>query len=190
MRASEQDLVREACHGDRQAAAELVEGLYAPIYAFLRRLSLNDADAADLTQKTFSRLWSALPRFAGRSSVSSWIHAIAYHVYQDYVRASARLESRPESWWRECPDAGARPDEQARTADLNAVLFAAVDQLVPELRTPVHLHYYQGLTLDETALILAVSAGTVKNRLRLALQHLKARLADEPDLTVQTPSRL
>jgi RNA polymerase sigma-70 factor, ECF subfamily len=190
MRASDQELIQAACDGDRQAAAELVEDLYRPVYAFLRRLSRNDADAADLTQKTFSRLWPALPRFAGRSSLSSWTHGIAYHVYQDHIRANTRLESRSDAWWEECQDPRLRPDEQVRETDLNAVLFAAVDRLTPDLRIAVHLHYFQGLTLDQTAEILSVSSGTVKNRLRQAVQLLKTRLTDEPDLAVQTPGRL
>jgi len=80
---------------------------YERIYAFLRRLAGNEADAADLTQRTFGRLWQALPTFARRSSVSSWIHGIAYHVYVDWRRAEHRSEARPEAWWAACraPDA-------------------------------------------------------------------------------------
>jgi RNA polymerase sigma-70 factor (ECF subfamily) len=180
MLANKFQLVEAALGGELQAMTELVEEHYAPIYAFLRRLSRNEADAADLTQKTFSRLWPALARFAGRSSVSSWIHGIAYHVYQDYLRSNSHTESRTEAWWKGCPDTGTAPDAQAVAADLNAALFAAVDQLEPDLRSPVHLHYYQGLTLDETAQVLEVSPRTVKYRLRAALDQLQARITDEP----------
>ena len=65
--------------GDSRAAVDLIDLFYERIYAFLRRLSSHDSDAADLTQRTFGRVWQALPSFAGRSSVSSWIHGIAYH---------------------------------------------------------------------------------------------------------------
>ncbi len=180
MPVNEVQLVQEAAGGDLRAMTELVEGHYAPVYAFLRRLSHNEADAADLTQKTFARLWPALPRFAGRSSIRSWIHGIAYHVFQDHLRSNRHTEARSDAWWQACPDAGAAPDRQAVVSDLSAVLYAAVDQLEPELRNSIHLHYYQELTVDETAQAMDVSARTVKYRLRAALDQLQARITDEP----------
>src|SRR5574340_1239327 len=92
-------LVESARRGDRAAAAALIELFYERIYAFLRRLAANDADAADLTQRTFSRVWQALPGFAGRSSVGSWIHSIAYHAYVDWCRAARHTEPRADEWW-------------------------------------------------------------------------------------------
>ena len=83
-------LVDSARCGDNAAAVQFIELFYERIYAFLRRLAGNDADAANLTQRTFSRAWQALPTFAGRSSVASWIHSIAYHVYVDWRRADRR----------------------------------------------------------------------------------------------------
>ena len=94
-------LVESARRGDTAAANQLIEMFYERIYAFLRRLAGNDADAADLTQRTFSRVWHSLPTFAGRSSFSSWIHGIAHHVYVDWRRANHRIEPRSEAWWAE-----------------------------------------------------------------------------------------
>ncbi len=113
-------LVEAARGGDRAAAVQLIELLYARVYAFLRRLTANDADAADLTQRTFGRAWQALATFAGRSSVASWIHGIAYHVYLDWRRADHRIESRPNEWWSACPSAEASPSEIVTRADLAA----------------------------------------------------------------------
>jgi RNA polymerase sigma-70 factor (ECF subfamily) len=175
-----QKLVEAARDGQRAAAVELIELFYGRIYAFLRRLTASEADAADLTQRTFSRVWQALPGFAGRSSVSSWIHSIAYHAYVDWLRADRHLEERSPEWWAECPTPAAGPDELAARNDLAAAVYAAVDQLEPDLRQTVHLHYYQGLTLEETADIMGVAASTVKYRLRSALNELQKQLAAEP----------
>src|ERR1043165_7461118 len=92
-------LVRAFRGGNRAAAVQLIELFYARIDNFLRRLTANEADAADLTQQTFSRVWQRLDSFAERSSVSSWIHGIAYHVYVDWRRANERTEARPSQWW-------------------------------------------------------------------------------------------
>src|SRR5579862_4815457 len=96
------EVVERISKGEQVATVDLIDLFYERIYAFLRRLCANDADAADLTQRTFSRVWQALPTFAGRSSVGSWIHSIAYHTYIDWRRSLHPGESRPDKWWAEC----------------------------------------------------------------------------------------
>jgi RNA polymerase sigma-70 factor, ECF subfamily len=170
-------LVERARCGDRAAATRLIELFYERIFAFLRRLSANDADAADLSQRTFGRVWQALPSFAGRSSVASWMHSIAYHVYVDWRRANGHTEPRSNEWWATQPAPEALPDEVVAHADLAATVYGSVDKLEPDLRHTVHLHYYQDLTLDETADALGIATSTVKYRLRQALAELQRRLA-------------
>src|SRR5256885_1620523 len=161
MAGEDKQVLERARAGDTRAANELIELYYARIYAFLRRLSGNDSDGADLTQRAFSRVWQALPTFAGRSSVSSWMHGIAYHVYVDWRRSDHRGEARSDDWWALRPDAGARPDELATQTDLSSVVYASVDRLEPDLRDTIHLHFYQGLTIGETAEALGVATSTV-----------------------------
>src|SRR5882672_4814520 len=168
--------------GDKAAADELIEPYYERIYAFLRRLAANEADAADLTQRTFGRVWQALPTFAGRSSVSSWIHGIAYHVYVDWRRSNHHTEPRSEEWWAACATTEAGPDELAARGDMQAAVYSSVDALERELRDTVHLHYYQELTLQETADALGVATSTVKYRLRQALAELQKKVAVDPPL--------
>jgi len=168
--------VEQLRNGDPAATLELIQTFYTRIYAFLRRLTTTDADAADLTQRTFERAWKALPGFAGRSSLSSWMHGIAYHSYVDWLRGNHRTESRSEAWWTDQVCGTPGPDELAAHHDLAATLFASVERLAPDLRDTVHLHYYQELTLQETADAMNVAASTVKYRLRQALGELEKQL--------------
>jgi len=179
MDSTENEQVRAAASGDREAAEALVERHYARLYAFLRRHAGNEADAADLTQRTFARIWQALPRFAGRSSVSSWMHAIAWHTYVDWLRHDHRAENRPDAWWAGCLADGDSPAEDLAHADLAAVVYATVDRMESDLRLTVHLHYYQGLSLAETADALNIATATVKHRLRRALDHLQRTLRED-----------
>jgi RNA polymerase sigma-70 factor (ECF subfamily) len=184
-------LVKMARCGDRATAVELIELFYERIYAFLRRLAANDADAADLTQRTFSRVWQALPTFAGRSSVSSWMHSIAYHVYVDWRRAGRHAEPRSDEWWAARPAPEATPAEIVAQTDIAAAVYGSVDELAPDLRDTVQLHYYQELTLQETADAMDVATSTVKYRLRQALAELQRKLASEPNsLTSTATSRI
>ena len=176
-----QQLVENARGGDQVAAARLIELFYERIYAFLRRHTAHDEDAADLTQCTFSRVWQALPSFAGRSSVASWMHGIAYHVYVDWRRADRHSEPRPNEWWQACASTDAPPDELAARTDMSATLFASVDALEAGLRDVVHLHYYQSLTLEETAEAMGIATSTVKYRLRQALSELQRKMNQVPN---------
>jgi RNA polymerase sigma-70 factor (ECF subfamily) len=184
-------LVERARCGDRATAVELIELFYERIYAFLRRLTANDEDAADLTQRTFGRVWQALPTFAGRSSVSSWMHSIAYHVYVDWRRADRHTEPRSNEWWTARPAPEASPAEIVAQTDMAAAVYGSVDELEADLRHTVQLHYYQGLTLQETADAMGVATSTVKYRLRQALAELQRKLLSEPDaLTSTATSRI
>ena len=173
-----EQLVLAARAGDRAAAGELISRYYARIYALLRRLAGDDSDAADLTQRAFARIWQALPAFAGRATVASWMHSIAYRTYVDWLRSNHRAEPRSDEWWEACPAPDPSPADRAAASDLAATLFRAVDALEPAARSTVHLHYYQGLSLEETADALGIAVSTVKYRLRQALEALGARIRD------------
>jgi len=161
----------------KATAVELIELFYERIYGFLRRLTSNDADAADLTQKTFSRVWQNLSSFEGRSSPGAWIHRIAYNVYVDWRRSFRPTETRSDEWWTGYPGAEPQPDELAAKQDLQATVFQAVDSLEPELRDTIHLHYYQELTLQETAEAMGVALSTVKYRQNQAVTQLQKKLS-------------
>src|SRR5438128_9153685 len=92
-------LCARAKEGDVAAAPELVTLFYQRIFAYLRRLSGNDEDAADLTQKTFARTWQSLGSYQKRSTFSTWLHGIAHHVYLDWRRKRSTGDAKSDEWW-------------------------------------------------------------------------------------------
>jgi RNA polymerase sigma-70 factor (ECF subfamily) len=171
-------LCEQAKAGDREAASELVSQHYERLFAWFRRLCGHDEDAADLTQKTFCKVWTSLATYQGRSSFSTWLHGIGYHVYVDWRRQVKDSFQPGEQWWLNCPQDGPSPFENAAERELAAQLYGLVEQLAEESRQTVHLHYYQGLSIAETAEILGIATSTVKYRLREAIQLLRARVAE------------
>ena len=174
-------LCERAQAGDMEAASELVAQFYERLYAWFRRLTGHDQDAADLTQKTFGKVWTSLGSYQGRSSFSTWLHGIGHHVYVDWRRRNSPTEQPSDEWWLTCADE--RPSPSDATADREQAhqLYALVERLDPDTRQTVHLHYYQGLSLAETAEVLGIATSTVKYRLREAIEFLRARTA-EPKL--------
>lgn len=165
-----------AAAGDREAAGALLREFQGPIHAYLRRLCASEADAADLAQVTFVKVWRSLDRFQGASSVSTWVHRIAYCSYIDWRRRCRPDDSRDDAWWNHLPAAGPAPSEQASDLDAARKIHAAVARLPEEERQAVHLHYYQNLTLAESAEVMALPLSTLKYRLRGALDRLRRDL--------------
>jgi RNA polymerase sigma-70 factor (ECF subfamily) len=162
--------------GDAQAAAELVTASYQKTFAYFRRLCGDETEAADLTQKTFVKVWKSLHSYQGRSSFNTWLHAIAHHVYVDWRRQPGRNDAKSDAWWESQPDIGPGPCESAEERDLARRLYSSVEQLEEATRELVHLHYYQGLSLSETAEAVGIPISTLKYRLRAALDALRPGL--------------
>jgi len=173
-----EQLCERAKAGDMQAASELVGLFYERIFGYLRRLSGAEGDAADLTQQTFVRVWAGLGAFEGRSSFSTWLHRIAYCAFVDWRRGRQPHDFQTDEWWKTCVADGPSPFEDAAERDLAHQLYAAVEHIEPPGREVVHLHYYQGLSLQETADVLNVHPSTVKYRLREAMGRLRERTAE------------
>lgn len=173
-----EQLSRRAKDGDVDAASELVNQFYQRIYAYLRRLSGDDEEAADLTQKTFFKAWTSLASYEGRSSFSTWIHGIAHHVFLDWVRQRKPSEFAADEWWSNCASDLPNPFENAAERDLAERLYSMVDRLDADSKHAIHLHYFQGLSLSETAEVLNMALSTLKYRLHGTVQLLRGQLAE------------
>jgi RNA polymerase sigma-70 factor, ECF subfamily len=172
-------LCERARSGEMTAASELVSLYYERIFAYLRRRCGNDSDAADLTQKTFFKVWVSLSSYQGRSNFSTWLHGIARHVYLDWRRKSNPAGPQTDEWWENREAVASSPFEDAAERDLAGRLFALVEMLDENTRDTIHLHYYQGLSLSETAGVLGIATSTVKYRLREAIGFLRSRVIEQ-----------
>jgi RNA polymerase sigma-70 factor (ECF subfamily) len=173
-------LCRRARSADKNAACELLEMHHADIYAYLRRLCGSRQDAEDLTQQTFLKVWSSLDGFAGGSEFSTWLYRIAYNTYIDWRRQGPpRARNYADSWWEECIHADPGPLAEAADRQMAQRLYEAVDRLDDDHKHVVHLHYYQQLSIRQTARVLNIGTSTVKYRLREVLSILRARLRVE-----------
>lgn len=181
-------LCKRAKRGNREAACELLETCYPDVFAYLRRLCVSQQDAEDLTQQTFLKVWASLESFAGRSNFSTWILTIAHNTYIDRQRKRPceALDSS-DPWWQQCIDPDPGPFKGAADRQMAQRLYAAVDQLDDDQRHVVHLHYYQQLSIRETAKVLNVATSTVKYRLREVFKILRNKLDIEE---IETDKRI
>ncbi len=159
----------------RERCEELLAAHYRPIYAYLRKLCGNVDEAEDLTQETFAKVWKALLAEPRSGNLRAWIYCIARNTWLDAARRRGRMETRSDAWWAGIP----APDQNAEAIqkrEIAAILAQKVQELDDEKREAVILHYYQGLTLRETAAVLGVAPSTVKNRVFRAVKILRDRM--------------
>ena len=169
-------LFRRTKKADKNAAGELLKIHYADIYSYLRRLCGSKQDAEDLTQQTFLKVWSSLDGFKGRSKFSTWLHKIAYNTYIDWHRRNRGIQFNTDQWWQECIDQNPGPFANLAKRQLARRLYGAVDRLDEDKKHVVHLHYYQGLSIRQTAKVLGIATSTVKYRLREVFKILRVKL--------------
>ena len=168
------ELLVRIARGD-QAAFLLIYDRYAGhVYGLGLRILGDEMLAEEATQDTFLKLWSQARRFtAERGSLLAWLLTIARRTALDRVRLEDRRPALsgatdPEELWQVIPDADTL-SEETRWRSLHMVVQA----LPAEYRQVIELAYYQGLSQSEIAAALGWPLGTVKTRLRSAMQQLR-----------------
>ena len=171
--------------GDASALEELFERDGGPAFRLAYRV-LRDAPAAeDAVQEAFAQLWERAPSLNTSGSLRSLLMTMVHRRALDQVRSRRRWPSAPvegEALLRideRATELLERVIEEVSSEALRLRLRGALLALPPEQRTVVELSHGGGLSLPEIASQEGVSLGTVKSRLRLAMQKLSLALKDE-----------
>lgn len=172
--------------GDASALEELFERDGGQAFRLAYRVLRDAAAAEDAVQDAFAQLWERGPALNASGSVHSLLMTIVHRRALDQVRGNRRRQPAASS-----EDALLTVDEHASellerviedlsTEGLRMRLRAALEALPVEQRTVVELGHFRGLSLPEIAAQEGVALGTVKSRLRLAMDKLSRALKDVP----------
>lgn len=153
--------------GDRSVIDAWIRASYPGILRFLRHLTGGGADAEDLAQITFLNAQRSLGQFRFESSLTTWLHRIAYREYTNWLR---QRKSVPLGEFTERVHPMGRSDDAI-------VLASAISDLSSELRETFVLRMVQGLAVRDCAHVLGIPEGTVKSRTHLAREQLRKKLA-------------
>ncbi|TVT60507.1 RNA polymerase sigma factor SigC [Amycolatopsis rhizosphaerae] len=165
-------LALAAARGDQHAFEEWVRATQADVWRFVAHLT-DTTVADDLTQETYARAVTALTRFAGRSSVRTWLLSIARHVVVDHFRArSARPQTTDQDWETVVEAEFAR---RARRGFEDLVeLGLLLEGLDPERREAIVLTQILGYSYAEAAEVCDCPVGTIRSRVARAREDLLA----------------
>ena len=159
------------------------------IYQFIYRFVGNPAQAEDIMQDVFTRLFTAADSFERRSRFTTWIYTIARNLCIDFLRKYKHRKAASLDQPRNPGDesagtllehlecGGSDPEHEAHGRELHAVILRALAAISSEQREVFLLREEAGLPFEEIARIVDAPVNTVKSRMRYALQNLRANLA-------------
>ena len=178
------------------AYEELLNRFQQQVYTLAVRLLNDPAEAADVVQEVFLKVFRNISSFRGQSTLKTWIYRITVNEAHNarrwffrHKRREVELDTGPEesrNWKEIIPDRSRSPFDIALEGEQHSLLEAALDRINPIFREAVVLRDVTDLSYEEIAEILGVSLGTVKSRIlrgRDALrEELAGRLQNRPAL--------
>lgn len=181
----DEELMQRLVLRDMTAFRTLYARYSSLVYSAALRVVRDTQIAEDMVQEIFLRLWRKPESYAAsRGKFATWLTSVTRNRAVDEVRARGRRfrheTASPEEQERELP--GPDSDDPALTAELadqRRLILTAMAQLPTEQRQTIELAYFGGLTQQEIAERLDQPLGTVKTRIRLGMQKLRAALTPE-----------
>lgn len=190
--AEEQSLVRELKAGSETAFSHLIAQYSRPVYSLIARSLRDPADAADVTQEVFVKVFRNIHSFNGEASLRTWIYRIAVHEASNQRRWWSRhkkqemtLDDTRENDEGESfsladmlATGDASPFDNVARAQLRERVEAALHKIPEVFRTAVVLREIEGFAYEEIAEILQTNVGTVKSRLMRGRSALREALRE------------
>ena len=173
------DLLRRVAErADTTAFRELYQTYGPRVKAYMMRLGADAGTAEDLADETLINVWRSAAHYtADKGGGATWIFAIARNLRIDRLRREVPWQELPQEL-RDGVCGDLRPDEALVEKERQARVRAALSSLPPEQREVVTLSYLEGRSHGEIAKRLGVPLGTVKSRMRIAYQKIRAGLED------------
>jgi len=172
--------------GEDRALNDLMDRYGDRLFQFLVRELQNESEAGDLAEETFVRIYQNRTRFDPRHKFTTWLYAIATNLVRDRYRwrlrhpeisADAQTDKSGADWLAQLSDPAPGPGENLEKAERAQVVRLAIAGLPEELRTPLLLAEYEGLSQAEIGEVLGCSAKAVEMRVYRARQQFRTQLA-------------
>jgi RNA polymerase sigma-70 factor (ECF subfamily) len=175
-------LIRRMCDADETALGALYDRWMRSLYSLVVHLLKDPDEAEDVVEETFWQAWRRASSYEpSRGAVSTWLLTIGRRRALDRLRAKARRREDPLTRegqvLAEIPSPLPDPSQTAEGAERRAYVLAALRELPDEQREVLELGYFQGMTQSEIAELTGQPLGTVKTRMRLAMQKLREPLS-------------
>jgi RNA polymerase sigma-70 factor, ECF subfamily len=180
-------LIRLIAQSQEEALAQLYTRYNRLIFSLALAIVNDRATAEEITLDVFMRVWQKAETYrADQAKVSTWLTHIARHHAIDVLRRrAARLDQYAVHWEDAAPRAessGSDPQESIEIALRRERIHAALAQLPADQKQALIMAYFGGFTQQQIAETLKQPLGTIKTRIRLAMQKLREVFQDEQEI--------
>lgn len=180
----DETLIKLIVRSHADALSELYDRYSRLAFSLALNLVGDHATAEEITLDVFLRVWEKAGTYRpGQAKVSTWLTSITrYRAIDVLRRRGSRPEQRSVSWAEVSSDAMLSTDGLEQMAELamqRQRVRAAIAELPPDQKQALALAYFEGYTHRQIAEALDQPLGTVKTRIRLAMQKLRQMLRDE-----------
>lgn len=181
----EAELVSELQAGSEEAFDWLVTHYHGAVYNLVLGMLGDVSDAADATQEVFLKAFRGIRGFRRGSSLKTWLYRIAIREalnqkrwFWRHKRQQTSIDAEPEEGAAplEIEDSAGTPFDRLAAHEVQAVVRGALQKVPEVFRSAVILRDLEGLSYEEVAEVLDVSAGTVKSRILRGRRALKELL--------------
>ncbi|MBA4149627.1 MAG: sigma-70 family RNA polymerase sigma factor [Verrucomicrobia bacterium] len=177
--------------GHDAALNALMERHGQRLFHYLLRQVQSEAEANDLAQETFVKVYLNCTKFRAESKFSTWLYAIATNLVRTHYRWKGRHpevsldahEEGQQSIGEVLPDTASSPHEMMIAEERSEQVRRAIQALPEDLRTPLILAEYENLSQAEIAGILNCTRKTVEMRIYHARQTLRKTLVELMDVS-------
>jgi RNA polymerase sigma-70 factor (ECF subfamily) len=182
---SDEKLISRYLKGDEQSLEVLIKRYLKPIYGLAYRFVGDSADAEDIAQEAFVRVWRNIKKFDQQKSFRPWLFAIARNTALDYLKKKKPLpfsrfenENSGNFLAETFADSASLPSQLAEDKNITSLLTAALKKLSPKYSQVFSLRHDDQLTFRQIAQALKEPLNTVKSRYRRAVITLKEILSE------------
>lgn len=178
-KARDRELMRQVVRGDQTALEELMQRWRRPVYSLALRILRNPELAEEVSQDVFLKVWKHAAVFEDqRGAFSSWVLTMTHHGSIDALRRAKARGSQVTNTLDNVVAATLPSPRPSVSGWQKLKLQEALETLPEKQRRVVELAYFDGYTREEMAEILGEPVGTVKTRLRDAIQRLAVVFKD------------
>jgi RNA polymerase sigma-70 factor (ECF subfamily) len=171
------ELAARLVAGDESALREVYRATSAAVYGLAMRVLGDETLSEDVTQEVFVRLWEEPGRFdPNRGPLRAYLLAMAHSRAVERVRAEESLRRRHDTASRQPSVVMDDPDRVVLARDVEVAVRKALADLPDAQRVPIEMAYFDGLSYRQVAEVLDEPEGTVKYRIRMGMQKLRAAL--------------
>lgn len=176
---SDRELVEKAVAGDTHAFRTLVEKHQSFVYGVAYRIVASVADAEDITQEAFIRLWKNLSRYRPEIKLTTWLYKIVTNLCLDFLKSAYNKHARRMDkleHYTGIPHEVA-PDQSVLDEEFRTAVEKLTNDLTPKQKTVFVLRDIEEFPTQEICEILSMSSGTVKSNLYYARKKIGEMLS-------------